>query len=159
MANLFNRLGQLGVGLAIAGSVASSALYNGKSHRRPYLSRSICLPSASLYIYLYIYIRPCGNICKINTHNVTNGFVYSRWWSPSGHLRSVPGHQGIGCRRRHPFHHSVGPAAHSLRHSFSAPKRSSRYWQQGSAKRQHHTAYSLPTQARPAAQDLHHSGS
>lgn len=33
MANLFNRLGQLGVGLAIAGSVASSALYNGKSHR------------------------------------------------------------------------------------------------------------------------------
>lgn len=28
--NFFNRLGQLGLGVAIAGSVVNSALYNGK---------------------------------------------------------------------------------------------------------------------------------
>lgn len=49
MANLFNRLGQLGVGLAIAGSVASSALYNGKSHRQWSI--------AIYYVYLqHIYV-------------------------------------------------------------------------------------------------------
>lgn len=30
MAQLFNRIGQLGLGVAIAGSVVNSALYNGK---------------------------------------------------------------------------------------------------------------------------------
>lgn len=31
MAQLFNRIGQLGLGVALAGGVINSALYNGKA--------------------------------------------------------------------------------------------------------------------------------
>lgn len=81
----------------------------------------------------------------------------SRRWSPSGHLRSVPGHQGVGGRRRNPFHHSVGAATDPVRHSVAAAQRARRDRQQGSAEREHHTAHPVPAEARPVAQDLHHS--
>lgn len=32
MANFLNRIGQLGLGVAIVGGVVNSALYNGKSY-------------------------------------------------------------------------------------------------------------------------------
>lgn len=57
MANLFNRLGQLGIGIAIAGSVASSALYNGKSHTFQY----------------HVYHQPNNLIQFLNLHYIVDG--------------------------------------------------------------------------------------
>lgn len=74
MAQLFNRIGQLGLGLCLAGGVVNSALYNG-------------------LLLLLHFIAFCVSInlkFQIRQH--------SRWWSSSCNIRSIPRHQTIGCR-------------------------------------------------------------
>lgn len=48
-AQLFNRIGQIGLGVAIAGGVVNSALYNGMDSG---LTNMLKL----LYLFYYIYI-------------------------------------------------------------------------------------------------------
>lgn len=130
-AQLFNRIGQVGLGLALAGGVVNSALYNGL----------LCIAyfSSTEPVKLSIF------------------FPFSRRRSPCCNIRSIPRHQTVGGRRRNPFLYSVDPASNYIRHSIAAAKRSSHNRQQRFTKCQHHAAYPVPTGARSAAKNLYHS--
>lgn len=132
MAQLFNRIGQIGVGLALAGGVVNSALYNGLLLDIDLLNPILCS--------IHVFIQP-----------------FSRWWTSGCHIRSIPGHQTIGGGWRNPFLHSMGPTSHHIRYSIAAKKCASGDRQQGLTKRQHHIAYPVPTGTGSIAENLYHS--
>lgn len=140
MAQFLNRIGQLGLGVALVGGVVNSALYNGIVSNIVaiiYCSYVLCSTVLSKFFF----------------------FFFFSWWRSSGcNFRSFCWYQASCCRRRNAFLYSMGTTSNHFRHSITATKCARCHRQQRFTKCQHYIAYLVPPKTGSIAKNLHNFG-